>query len=379
MDDEGVLSNLDSVILGPKLRGKEALTGSSVTSDQSRPTQALGPEIPHYNDPLGPGGVCGAPSAAAPVTVAVHSPSPLVPDQPLPPGAPEALSPGAAPEPTLSTQSTDLSTEESITPNLGAKKSTVQHPDYSQAPDPKLGATKRKGIVHPYKPVTPEQISAFAQMWHDAGYTVPQIAKRFHAAESSIGRWAREFGLRERDEVFRDQARANSVLSSAAEVVGAAKETAAVTRAMAMAPAASAVGEVVPPENKWDPLKDREIAQGLEEIREQAKIMTAHSDLTSLQRQLAKFSVLIATKMPVYTWQTLQMTVDGLARAILWNRRVEAEIPAGQADPILLRKEAAAQLMKELKSALGPEDQAKLAEIMKRGVDKMMEGKVRAS
>ena len=67
------------------------------------------------------------------------------------------------------------------------------------------------------------------------------------------------------------------------------------------------------------------------------------------------------------------MAIESLSRAMLWARKTEASLPKTAADPIALRREAAAQMMRELRSVLNVDEQATLARVMKIGADRLVE------
>lgn len=339
-----------------------------------------------YNDPFGPGGVCASAPTAGPAAPAPHvaaephqplrSLEPRPDPSPLPPGAPPslaavmgALSPASAAIPPgpaapvakaeLSTLSTDLSTAPRIVPaRLG-------------------GSEKVAGRAHPRKPQTGQQIAEFSRLWSDPAYTVEQIARHYQTAERTVMDWRQDFGLLTRKETLAKVAQAQHLLGAAAGVVDAAAEAARVSGRIDAAPqfpqalAGQVLGTPADP-HLFDPMKDPEIVEAMNDLRSEARIMTPHSDLTVLQRKLSRFSVLIATKAPLRTWDSLQFTMESLSRALLRARQVEASIPRGEADPVMLRKEAASQMMRELKSVLTPEEQQVLGRLVKAGADRLM-------
>lgn len=233
---------------------------------------------------------------------------------------------------------------------------------------------KKFGRPHPYKPQTPAQIAEFASMWFDGAYKNDQIARRYKTVERTISRWRTEFGLPPRDEALRQKGEADSITGAASAAISGLNQAVAITNAMARAgqPQGPAVAGTLVDPKKFDPLQDKEIADMLDDVRSEARIMTAHSDLQHLQRKLMKLTVVAATKVPTRSWEGLTVVIEALQRAVLNARRVEAEIPGSAADPVLLRKEAASQMMKELKSVLTPTEQAALATLVKAGADRLM-------
>lgn len=372
---------------------------------QTRPTTTdQGREL-GYNGDNWSGGLCPAPRAEPaqpqdPRADHVSSlPAPLVPDQPLPPGAPPGLA--AAMNPASPTASTELSTDAPTEPYAEARgeragsaqaASAVASPaaglvgnaasaaDAAQAaqagapphgqPDDGVTPADRKkyGTQHPYKPVSPDQVAEFAQMWYDPAYTIDQIARRYHAGSTTVSRWRAEFGLPDRAIAVDQAKKADNMVDVFKTGISSLKGIVAATQAQG--------GPVLTPtvvdSDRFDPLKDPEIVKALEQIRSEARIMSAHSDLQPLQRLLMRLSVVAATKLPVASWTGLTVIIESLQRTILNARRIEADIPLGQNDPVQLRKEAAGQLMREMRSVLSPDEQAALAKLVKAAADRLM-------
>jgi hypothetical protein len=234
---------------------------------------------------------------------------------------------------------------------------------------------KENGKTHPFKPRTPVEIAAFAALWRDPMWTVPQIARRLRASERVIQNWRVQFGLPPRDQLLKLQAHGATVEGPASQRANAARAASAVTGGMAQAGQAPATQ---PPlvlgsaEDMSNPLADPEIEAAVIDLRSEASIMSPHSDLTPVQRKLTRLSVLLAIKAPISSWPSLQKAIEGLSRALLNARRIEAKIPPGAADPVILRREAAVQLCKEMKSVLNADEQAELARLIKLGADRLM-------
>jgi hypothetical protein len=327
-----------------------------------RPTPAhpqTGTEQRGYIAPIGFGGVStsrSTPYSDPAVATGSPVPTPLIPNQPLPPGAPPLLAAAMSPvgaEFTTGSPCLDGSGQH------GAATSPV--PGSGRPVGPTAHATpeeKVRGRPHPLKPVTPAQIAEFAALWANPEFTVAQIARTYRAGEQTIRDWRRDFRLPPRPETLARAAKAEAIMGAA------------------MAKADPALnGQVVgtPPDpNLMDPMKDQEIVDALNDLRSEARIMTAHSDLGVLQRKLSRISLLVATKAPLRSWGSLQTAMDAHSRAVLRARQVEASIPRGDADPVMLRKEAAGQLMQELKSVLTPEEQSVLARLVKLGADRLV-------
>lgn len=409
MSDADLPDDLSSITLRPI----PPLSAAQHSEPESRARGAAGgqqgPGWPGgdsgFNGPGGQSEVCASapvdPFAPAPTTPTRPEPgqpaeqavaaAPLIPAQPLPPGAPAALSEA------LSTGSTGLSTQQhcepesrarevlntthsTASPSAGLAEGAPGSTPASLAPTPlprpkQVPASKTPGVALPHfnQPQTPQQVSAFADMWHDSALKVEQIARHYEASRHTITAWAKKFGLPDRIHAMEIGDRARRLAASGAEPLsgpGAARIVG--DAADLVAPAFSAVaGRLVDPKS-WDPLSDPEIKASLDDLRGEALIMTAHSDLTTVQRKLARLSLLVATKAPTASWVSFQNVVEGLSRALLNARRIEAKIPRGQVDASTLRREAAASLMKEMKSVLGPEEQAALATLVKAAAERLM-------
>jgi hypothetical protein len=314
-----------------------------------------------YIDPFGPGGVSRAPSAAAPSPFDPQPSvlaSPLIPAQPLPPGAPAALA-GAMGAP--STPSPELSTgQDSHTESRdGIPSIEVKIPPAKPA-SPKVKEDKGRFGPNPLKPTTHAAIAEFVDLWHSPSVTVPQLAERYHCTENTIRAWRDEFGLPSRPKSKAAALEAGKIMGMAlsGRPVDPALDAAVVGNPNVKAPAG--------------PLDDPEIVALLADITTESRMITTHSDLTPLQRKLAKLNVMATSKAPLQSWASVVSHSDAMSRAVLNMRRVEAEIPRGDADPIQLRKEAAGQMMRELRSVLTPEEQQTLATIVKAGADRLI-------
>lgn len=266
--------------------------------------------------------------------------------------------------------------------------------------DQVVDLAKREGMPHPLFPRTPNQIAEFAALWHNPEVSIGQMARRYRCSDRTIQTWRKRFKLEER-RAGRHAARdASTIAGAAGEIVKEVRDAVNTGSRILQAQAALGVelgikaaqnqeavasgkmvpwhGRMVDPEvmaRACDPLKNEEVRSLLSEVQAEARLITQHSDLTALQRKLAKITILTATQMPVYTWESLQSVLDALSRAVLWTRKVEADIPQTGADPVLLRQEAGRQMMKELRQALSPEDQQALSVLVKRGADKIMADK----
>lgn len=227
------------------------------------------------------------------------------------------------------------------------------------------------GKPHPFKPTTQAQIAEFATLWHDPAHTNEMICARYRCGDRTVQRWRQEFGLMPRDQAVKAGMRAGSIMDAAQGVVDRVNETSALARTMNQA---AVSGQLIPgvSADRLDPFKDPEIVEAMNAILAEARVMTGHSDLQVLQRRLARLAVLATAKVPVRTWDSLATVVESLSRTVLYMRRVEAEVPSTSADPVLLRKEAAGQMMREMKSVLAPSEQAELARLVKMAADRLM-------
>ena len=316
-----------------------------------------------YNDPFWLRGVCARAEAPPPAAAAPEpqvTPAPVISDQTATPGAPPAL---AAAISAPVSGSAELSTGAHINPQNGGSSER----DHDQSPavgQPGAAPTRpNPGRPHAMKPQTSMQIRDFMARWSDAAYSLAQIAQHYHCAERTIQDWRKDFGLSPRPEALKQAAKARSILSAAAGMVDAVKESAAVE--------GQVMGTSVNPDT-LDPAKDSEIAEALSDIQSEARIMSTHSDLSKIQRKFCRLNILIATKTPPRSWESLQVTIDNLSKSLLHARRVEAEIPEGAVDEVALRKAAASQMCAELKAVLNSEEQGELARVMLIGVDRIM-------
>jgi hypothetical protein len=181
------------------------------------------------------------------------------------------------------------------------------------------------------KPVTPGQIAEFMARWHDAAFTLTQIAQHYRCAERTVQDWRKDFGLRTRPEALREAAKAKSALGAAGVSIAAKSVTALTVPAQGTMVEGQTLGTRTDLD-EMDPLKDPEIVQALREIEAEARQITSHSDLTPIQRRLTRLSILVASKAPIRSWGSMQEVAESLSRALLHARRVEAEIPRGDVD-----------------------------------------------
>lgn len=242
------------------------------------------------------------------------------------------------------------------------------HPQMQGAASPVIGPdewlrplVKVNGKVHPMKPKTPAQVAEFAALWRNGTYSLAQIAGCYRASERTVQNWRAQFGLPPRDELLKLQAKGATVADAATAMV----------KAQSAAPAAD--GLVMPPGfgDRHDPLKDPEIAKGMAEVLDLARAITTHSDLRPLRRRVMRLAILIAAKTPQ------EITFEAMGKSLLYTEKVEATLPKGEPDSMLLRREAGTKLMTELKSVLNAEEQAALAKIMTAGAARLL-ARVRA-
>lgn len=217
------------------------------------------------------------------------------------------------------------------------------------------------------KPRTPAQVAEFAGMWSDEKLTVLDIAATYGISRECVSLWRRDFDLPERKVALRDAAKTRGIMGNLARV-------AADPRTAQSALAAVVNGELVDPKVKdaWDPMRDKEIAGAVADILAEARQMTGHSDLTLLSRKVAKLTMVCAAKAPINSWATLQVVMGSLNSTLLNMRRVEAKLPQGQHDPVALRREAATQMLTEMKGVLDPAEQAALAKLVKAAAERLM-------
>lgn len=363
MDGRGFTVDEQDLPQGLRALGGDELEGALASDWPCRAPGPLGPRAVWeigFNEVPGSGGVC----AAAPVEA----------------GAPPAPAP-LHPEPVR--KSDPFASVTLAQPTTGPKIGPVP------APQDASPCLKTNGLTHPWKPRTPAQIAEFVALWHNPDRTVDQIGKRYKVAGRTVQKWRVEFGLQRRDQAQDLGAQGVKVGEAASQIVADMAESARLSQTIIKAAAAQALtsnagdkaGSIIDPEDikTWNPMADPEVLALVEEIRREAKLITQHSDLSALQRKLVKTSILIATKMPVYTWESLNSIMDSLSRALLWTRKVEADLPQSKADPVLLRQEAGRQLMHELREVLDPAEQQALATLVMTGANRIMAKKGLAS
>lgn len=257
----------------------------------------------------------------------------------------------------------------------GPQAEPEPRPTPTPMPAPSEAATGRQhhiranGKANPYKPTTPEEKAIFLRQWRNPAYTLKVMGRRYHCCARTIQKWAEGFGFGPRDE-----AEHATLAGSIDHVAATLKDAAALAQAVAWVPQASNALEQpeVQADVRFNPLADPEIKAAMEDIQREALMMTTHSDLAPVQRKLARLSLMLASKAPAQSWPSLQDAMEALGRVFLHARKVEAQLPEMGADPVILRKEAAAQLFKELKGVLSVEEQGEMARLMKLGVDRMM-------
>ncbi len=220
---------------------------------------------------------------------------------------------------------------------------------------------KLNGREHPWKPRTQAQRAEFAALWRDLSVPVPAIARRYRCGERTVQMWRAEFGLPGRDEL----ARARDVASSRKpSLVLEPKPSSPASTAMGPAPGSGAARPA-------DPLEVPEIAALLVEIGDEARRMTPTSDLRPLRRKFQKLAALTTASAP-HNWASLHALAQEQGRALVWAEHCEAKLPKPEVDQAQLRKDAALQMMHELRSVLPPEEQALLARVVKHGADLLM-------
>lgn len=216
--------------------------------------------------------------------------------------------------------------------------------------------SRRNGLPHPLKPHTPAQKARFAAIWGNLDTPVTEIAARYRASERTVQNWRVELSLPPRDQLLAQRRQRPGAAGAAGTL--------------------AAPGEPLPADQDraFDPLADAEIAAMLAEVLDEARKIGPASDLTPLNRKLLRLSVLVVAKNPMQTWDGLGERLAALNRAVLSMRRAEAKMPAPKVDQTQLRRDAASQLMRELKSVLSPQEQSELARLVKLGAARLMAG-----
>ena len=271
------------------------------------------------------------------------------------PGA-QPASPDATAHPTAESAGSEVSGQPSGGTDTSGVPTPAPMPNSDWPPGPRTG--HRTGRISrrtsPNRPETPEQIAAFAKLWLDRTYTLEEIGRLYGVNKRTLQKWNSWLGLPPRDQPEDHELADEAVIG-------------AITLSREMAPNRSAARELS------NPTDDPEIARALEEIKDAARAITLHSDLASIHRKLSQLAVLVAAKAPAQSWVGLQVCIESLMRAILNARKVEARLPFPEADQVQLRKEAAAQLFREMRSVLSDGEQAELARLVKLGADRLMQ------
>lgn len=234
-----------------------------------------------------------------------------------------------------------------------------------------VAPVRLNGHAHPWKPRSPAQVAEFETLWRNLTVPLAAIAKRYQAGERTIQGWRKDFGLPGRDELARAQARGEIAASTGIRVTTAPPETIGSAGYSAATPRPEPSVTGAAPRRPADPLDVPEIAALLAEIGNDARQVTAISDLRPLRRKLTKLTALASASAP-HNWSSLHTMAQEQSRALLWAETCEAKLPKAQETIRQLRASAAGQLMHELKSALSEEDQQALAVLVKRGADVLM-------
>ena len=283
--------------------------------------------------------VCGAESTAprAPGSPEpADQPTPLIPDQPEATGSPFATVPPVVDHAPPQTPAAGVSGER-------AKK-----------------IIDKKGIHTEYHPDTPEKIAAFIRLWHDPEYTVLALSKRYRVTVSTVAHWRKRFGLQAKSKA---EALGDSVVNSLVETARASKVMAevAVSSAARTVEAQVLAGTASGARDLYNPMTDPEIAQIIAEMGRMSREVTPHSDLAAMCRLNLKLLTLATTKLPHNSWSTMILHFEAQLNMMLRVRKIEAELPEGAGDPGALRREAANEMIAEIKSVLSEDEQKTMA------------------
>lgn len=247
-------------------------------------------------------------------------------------------------------------------PDFGGSRSWVNGQSASP-PDGQVESKSKKkdkdvGFGLQTKPRTEREIAEFRALWHNENFPVTQLMAKYKASRSTVQRWSRGFGLTDRT------ALKGMVPSAKAFVRTMEQAGTAVIEAQQIVDAQAQDGILYP-------RQDEEIAEGLAELKVLAKRAAKGSpaDLAAFHRQALSLIGLFVAKSPIHTWDGGAAIADTLCRAIAMARKVEAAMPKEAIDPQMLRREAATQMMRELRSVLSPEKQEALAVLIKEGAD----------
>lgn len=120
----------------------------------------------------------------------------------------------------------------------------------------------------------------------------------------------------------------------------------------------------VPP---W--MADPELRPLFDELWEGYRVARTAQDVARLRPLLLRLHGMTAVRFPT-ALDLLQVLADA-TKLVLTTQKVEAELPAAN-DPVVLRQQAARQLMMEIGSVLDHDEQDELARMLKVATDRLM-------
>ncbi|MFH2203109.1 MAG: hypothetical protein ABIJ96_08355 [Elusimicrobiota bacterium] len=198
------------------------------------------------------------------------------------------------------------------------------------------------------------------------------IAALYGVTTRQIRRWRESLGLTDRNVIRNLEPGAASMVRQA-EATGKTVEEIARDAIQRRYGGEGGQGTAGPmPMEAHGPLQNEEIKAAMEVFRQRAAEIDSTSDLYVLQRAALKVYALVVALNPKRTWSGDADAMKAVVKTTAWTRKLEAGLPSGPKDEQALRKEAATQLMRELKEALDPADQEVLAVLVKKGADKIM-------
>lgn len=187
---------------------------------------------------------------------------------------------------------------------------------------------------------------AFIELWAQPGLSVAAIAAQLGIGVRAVNKRANGLGLPPKGQRVGRLGRLSGQLMRA---VGAAGEE---------------PGEEVPP---W--MADPELRPLFDELWEGLRMARTAQDLARLRPLQLRIHGMTALRFP-WALDLLQVLAEA-TKLVLTTQKVEAELPAAN-DPVVLRQQAAQQLMREIGSVLGPDEQDELARMLRVATDRLM-------
>lgn len=199
----------------------------------------------------------------------------------------------------------------------------------------------------------PDPISdqAFIDLWAQPGLSVAAIAAQLGIGVRAVNKRANSLGLPAKGQRAGRLGRLSGQLMRAMGAGGGER------------------AEVVPP---W--MADPELRPLFDELWEGLRTARTAQDMARLRPLLLRLHAMTALRFPV-ALDLLQVLAEA-TKLVLTTQKVEAELPAAS-DPVVLRQQAARQLMMEVGSVLNHDEQDELARMLKVAADRLVARDVR--